>query len=149
MKASQLLAVAAAVGSVAAVPSGPVAKRVESISKSELQQLHARQEGAKGADGIVSLIMLIEDLIRNNHNAYVRVPLFRVFMTVAKHCRIQDDDIDSQMCDIVMTTYAGGDCRAYIACGGDQQWPDPKYPTVVPGPGDGEGGGWNVCYLSE
>jgi hypothetical protein len=86
MKISQFLAVATAISSVAAMPSGPIAKRVESISEAQSKALHARQDASKSADGIVSLIMVIEDLIRNKHNAYVRVPLFTALTTPADHC---------------------------------------------------------------
>lgn len=88
MKISQFLAIATVISSIAAIPSGPVAKRVESISETESKSLHARQEeAAEGADGIISLIFLVEDLIRNNHNAYVRVPLLIALATLANHCR--------------------------------------------------------------
>ena len=88
MKISRFLAIATAVISIVAVPSGPVAKRVQSISKAESKALHSRQEeAAEGADGIISLIFLVEDLIRNDHNAYVCVLLFIALAILANHCR--------------------------------------------------------------
>lgn len=62
MKLSKLLAVTNAISFAVALLGIYVAKRVESVSK-ESKALYTG--GGEGADGIVSLIMLVEDLIRN------------------------------------------------------------------------------------
>lgn len=41
-------------------------------SPNSLDILKERQEGGEGADGIVALVMLAEDLIANDKNAWVR-----------------------------------------------------------------------------
>lgn len=43
-----------------------------SESPSSVEVLKERQEGGEGADGIIALVMLAEDLIANDKNAWVR-----------------------------------------------------------------------------
>ena len=62
MKCSKLLAVTNAISFAVALPGIYVAKRVESVSK-ESKALYIG--GGEGVDGIVSFIMLVNDLIRN------------------------------------------------------------------------------------
>lgn len=111
---------------------------------SHVDSLQERQAGS--ADGIIALVELIEGLIANNHNAWVRVRhMLARQMHLLTNLPLQDTDIPNS-CVITFSTENGGNCIAEVACGDDIGAGKFSAVAQVPGPA-GSTDEWSVSSL--